>query len=117
MTVITETYFLGHDNTFKLTLSKGGVVVPLVSSNVTRVIVRYGPGATDFVDSDDEPSAFDWATNGENGEIEFDFGELTSPIPVGVYTCTLVVYDPLHPEGQVWFKLFNMDVRANQDNS
>ena len=105
--------FNGHDNTFTVTLQSGGSAVDLDATGVTRMVLRYGTGASECLDSDvvgaGAGQVFDWVTDGANGNVEFDLGNQS--ITAGTYgTTSLIVYDPTHPEGQVWHNVLKLVV-------
>jgi hypothetical protein len=105
--MISVKVFLTHDNVFKLEVSKGGTAVDLTAAGVTRVVVT-SPSAE--IDSDVNASAFDFATEGDEGIIEFDFADLA--LGIGKQLCDLTIYDAAHAAGQVWEDAFEMTVKA-----
>lgn len=110
---ISVQVYLTHDNPFSFIIRRGSSAVNLVTSNVTRMVIRYGDGASDYIDSDvtgqGAGQPFDWTTDGESGIVKFDFGDQS--ISPGNYNCYLVIYDVLHPDGQVWPKHFELSVK------
>jgi len=106
---ISVVVFLTHDNTFTLEVSRGGVAVDLNAAGVTRVVVSI-PSMD--IDSAVDSAAFDYVTNGATGLIEFDFADLS--IPVDKHECDLIIYDVLHPDGQVWENAFELNVKASR---
>jgi hypothetical protein len=106
--------YLGHDNPFSLTVKRGGTAVDLVATSVTRMVIKYGNTASEIIDSDvageGAGQPFDWATSGASGICEYDLGGQS--IPVGTHECSLIIYDTLHPSGQVWDGLFRMVVKS-----
>lgn len=96
--MITETVYLGRDNSIDLQLVADGVVAAL--SSVTRIDVVSAQGEW-AVSSSDAPEAFDWSAG--NGMVDISLGQ--QGIPPGRHSCFLVVYDQGNPHGIVWDKL------------
>jgi len=107
--MISVVIYLTHDNTFALEVSSGGSPIDLVATGVTRVVVT---SATETVDSAINPEAFDYATDGASGIIEFDFADIITDL--GHHLCSLTIFDPLHPDGQVWGDAFTMLVKQRE---
>ena len=117
------TQFLTHDNPFKLLFEyedpDTGYKTPVdfISTGVTRmVIVLTGMEIDSDVEGQGSGSnnVFDWTTEGANGIVGFNLGNLTTQIPEGSYSCNVVVYDPVHDDGQVWYRAFKLSVRPQQ---
>lgn len=68
--------------------------VPANFSPVTRMTLLAG-GV--LLDSNDDPQLIDWSLG--NGKVGFKIGQ--SAVPLGLHQCTLVAFDPNHPDGQV----------------
>ena len=96
--MITETVYLGHDNTVDLLLKEDGAAQDL--SSVTRMTLAVG---TVTVDSDDDADAFDWDT-GTTGKVVLDIGD--QELVRGKHRAELVVYDPTHTNGVVWGEFY-----------
>ena len=103
--------YLTHNNTFSIVVKEGYTPVKLISTGVTRIVAAYSGIEIDSDEPGQGQGCFDWTTNGEDGVIEFDFSDL-AVLESGDHYCTLVVYDPAHPDGQVWDDLFKMTVRG-----
>ena len=98
--------FQSHDNTFSLQITSQGTPVNLINTGVSRVVVKVG--SSNQVDSDINPEAIDWITNGTDGKIEFIFSLLD--LPIGIHSSQLVVYDGSHILGQVIGDKFQIDI-------
>lgn len=98
--------FQAHDNTFSLLIAANRVPVDLIATGVSRMVVKVG--TSNQVDSDVNPEAIDWATNGTSGEVEFIFASLD--LPLGEHRCQLVVYDGLHTLGQIIGDKFQIEI-------
>jgi hypothetical protein len=106
--MISVKTFLTHDNVFSLVVSRAGTAINLISTGVTRVVVT---SAAEEVDSDVNAAAFDFATDGATGVIEFDFADLSPSLSIGKHKCDLTIFDPIHPDGQVWEDAFTLHVK------
>jgi len=100
---ISETIYLGHDNTIGLLLLNDDVALVDLSA-ITRVVLTIND--TDY-DSDSLASSIIWWTDSVSyrGEtvnvIKFKLGGQS--IVAGVYTgCKLVTFDPDNSNGVVW---------------
>lgn len=110
--MIRVSVYLNQSNPFEFIVERGGVAVDLVDVGVTRIVVVHADGQ---IDSAVDTGAFDWTTEGADGIITFDFGSLSTPLIANKhYICTPVIYDPVHPNGQVWDETFHMVARAQQ---
>jgi hypothetical protein len=96
--LITETVYLGHDNTMDLLLKAGGSAQDL--SSVTRMTLAVGD---DTVNSDEDADAFDWDT-GTTGKVIISLGD--QDLAEGRHRAELVVYDPDNTNGVVWGRFF-----------
>jgi hypothetical protein len=97
--MITETVYKNRDNINSLELRSQGSAVNI--SGTSRMTLKF---ADILVDSQTHSSAFDWSTNGSNGQLDLSLGMLSSVIgvPEGAYTATLTVYDTTYTHGLVW---------------
>ena len=93
--MITETAYIGRDNTIDIQLLEDGVAVDL--SGVTRMTLAF-EGAV-IADSNEDPGVFDW-DNG-NGVVILKLGGLVG-LTAGIYHTRLVVYDPINTNGIAW---------------
>ena len=107
MATVGEIVYLGRDNTIDLILSADGVVQSLTS--VSRIDL-IDVGCSFEITSEDYPGAFDWSTNPAAGVLILHLSDID--IPVGYYTCKLVVYDPTNTQGIVW-GCINLLVKAD----
>ena len=108
---ISVSVYRTHNNVFGLEVLQklpGATVatpVDLDAAGVTRVVLD---SRVNQIDSAESPAAFDFVTQGAVGIITFNFGQL--PINVGKSSFTLIIYDVLHPNGQVWDDVVEIDV-------
>ena len=98
MTTLTETVFLGHDNSIRLLLLEDCVPFATQYPTVTpdRFVLRLGDWT---LDSEDYPAAFTW--NAADSTLEIGLG------PVVTQECApiraaLTVYAAPWPHGIVW---------------
>jgi hypothetical protein len=91
--MITETAYIGYDNTIDIKLLEDGETVDL--SSVTRMTLTVA-GAT--IDSLEDPDVFDWSAG--DGVLVLALGD--QELTAGTYRARLVVYDEKHDDGIVW---------------
>ena len=101
--MIAVTIYKGRDNIISLGLKADGQNANVSAS--TRMTLKIGDDIPDMVvDSNVHPSAFDWTTNGVNGQVDIDIAELNG-IDKGTFRCLLTIYDATYPNGLVWDEL------------
>ncbi|PHR58815.1 MAG: hypothetical protein COA47_10440 [Robiginitomaculum sp.] len=93
---VTKTVFIGVDNLTKIRLLTLGVPADL--SEVTRIVIVVD---TITVDSDINPSAIDWTTPTEIGEVWLKFGLLFS-VAASAQEARITIYDVANPNGIRW---------------
>ncbi len=98
------------DGTFRFTFSDSSGDIDLTATGITKVIVDYD--GTDLDSTTATAGAIDYATEGADGIIVFKLGH--ESIPVGNYTCTIYIYDTIHPGSQEWPVQFQMNVLATK---
>jgi hypothetical protein len=116
MAQLTEIVYQGRDNSVDLLLLADGVAVALDA--VSRMVLADLGGAW-TVDSQLQPTAFDWST-GVTGKLVLELGGAVASItgeagyaqiPAGRHAVRLIVYDVSHPNGvvwgQIWLKVFD----------
>jgi hypothetical protein len=86
-----ETVYQGRDNRNRIAIRENNV--PLSLADASRVIL-YLDGYGE-IDSASHADLFDW----DDGVLEFAVGSLS--IPIGDYRASVIVFDALHPNGQV----------------
>ena len=106
--------YKGMSSEFTLGFDRGGVPIPLVSAGTSRV--RLVNSQYD-VDSDTvgfgSGQAIDVTTEGEEGNIIFKLGDISDPdMPAGIHNMQVVLYDPLHPNGQPFEDLVQLRLPA-----
>lgn len=90
-----EDVFKQRDNKNILSFDDDGTVLDF--STATRMVLKFR-GSDIEADSDVDSSLIDWTIGG--GVVEFSIGGLD--IPNGSeLSSSLIVYDPLHSEGQI----------------
>ena len=94
--------YKGLSSEFTLGFDRGGVPIDLVATGVTRVRL-----VNDDYDIDSDTVGFgsglaiDAATEGASGNIIFKLGSISDPdMPAGIHNMQVVLYDPLHANGQ-----------------
>ena len=95
MATVTERVFTNRDNKPSIIVSQNGI--PFDFSTVTRIVLFLVEDSI-TVDSDISPTSIVWSAG--NGKIDFDLSGLTPT--AATQTARLVVYDPSHPNGQVF---------------
>jgi hypothetical protein len=97
--MITETVYRNRDNTFSLELNANNSAVDI--TGLTRALLEFQDVA---IDSANEAGAFDWSSNGVNGELEVDIGMLpvVALVPAGKYKSKITVFDATFPNGLIW---------------
>ena len=86
--------YLGQNNVITLTLLEYARSVDI--TDASRIVIMFD---TEYVDSNDSPSAFDWTT-GPVGKLFLTFGDET--ITAGEYTATVYKYDSTNTNGLYW---------------
>ena len=104
---ITETVYPSFDNEIILVVKENNIIVDLVDTEVNRVALKFGEYLVDSALVGSGDGCFDWSTRGDEGIVIVTLGSLELPIKSGSYDANLIVYDPLHLNGQVW-PLFNL---------
>lgn len=101
--MIAVTIYKGRDNIISLGLKADGQNANVSAS--TRMTLRVGDDVPDMmVDSNIHANAFDWTTNGANGQVDIDIAELNG-IDKGTFRCRLTIYDATYANGLVWDEL------------
>lgn len=101
--MITVTIYKGRDNIISLGLKTDGQDANVSAS--TRMTLQIGDTVPDMiVDSNVHATAFDWTTNGANGQVDIDIAEMNG-IDKGLFRCRLTVYDATYTNGLVWDEL------------
>jgi len=101
---VTEVFYLGEDNAFKLTLKEDGSAKDLTS--VTEVVLTFSDGTT--ISSDDYPLAFDFTTEAVDGKITVSLNEAAAAgLTRQTYVVEISVIDPTNTDRVDWgaFKL------------
>lgn len=96
MRSVTETVYLGRDNTIDLLLKADGVITDLTP--ITKVDI-VDIGCSWSINSDDSTDAFDWSS-GADGVLRLSLGAET--VPAGSYRARVIIYDASNTEGIVW---------------
>lgn len=102
--------YLSRDNVIKLGLLNNSV--PIDATVLTRVILQFKPkdvGSVVSIDSNTVPTLFDFTTSQQfsgvvTGVLKLILGAMTG-VPVGKYTMTVVLYDPVNTNGIAWSKI------------
>jgi len=95
--MITEIFYIGHDNTIDLLLKADGTAQDL--SSVTKMVLEIGDTT---IDSSVETGVFTWTGTGTTGKVIIDLNEYSGSIDADTYNARLIVYDPTHTDGIVW---------------
>ena len=94
--------FEGHDNSFSLLLKVSTNTDPTLRiydlTDVTRMVLARADGFR--VDSDKEPTIFDWLTLATSGIVTVKLGSLNLKNTTDNWR--LVVYEATNPNGIVW---------------
>jgi len=96
--MITEIFYLGHDNTIDLLLKADGEAVDL--SPVTRIDLEIKNVVT--ISSTSYPDVIRWTGLDVTGKVIISLDDYDGELPVGKYRARLVVYDPTNTDGIVW---------------
>jgi len=99
--MITEVFYIGHDNTIDLLLKADGEAVDL--SDITRIKLIIG---STEIDSNSESDVFTWTDTGTTGKVIVDLNEYSGTLAAGAYTARLIVYDIVHTDGIVWGEFY-----------
>lgn len=91
----TKVIYLGRDNAASLGVLYYGVALDLGA--VTRMLIDI-PEIDVEIDSNGSPDYMTWAPG--SNVIKFKLGG--APVPPGLYTISLIVFDIAHPRGQVF---------------
>jgi hypothetical protein len=94
---MTETIYLNRENKFDLLLKIDGEVANLSDLNKVEILFQEN-----YYDSDNFPSAFDYATRATAGIITFDLMSIASFEAGQDRKTELIVYDNTNPDGHVW---------------
>ena len=100
--MITETVYINKGNVISLILksrepdSADNTVQDI--SSLTKVQLLVG---SFLIDSAVYATAFDWTTNGANGQLDIDIGSINGLKP-GVFKTRLTIFDVSYPTGRVW---------------
>ena len=91
-TTTAEVVYTGRDNSIDLLLTENGVSIPNYTALI-RIVMTLG---VTVIDSDLQPSAFDWTGN----KLICKLG--LSGIPAGEHTAKVETWDVSNPNGVVW---------------
>ena len=90
-----ETVYLNRDNPISVEFKEDGSLIDF--SAATRMVLSFA-GSLVVADTNSNPALIDWSIG--SGVVEFNLNDLA--IADGeLLHATLVVYDPLHTDGQV----------------
>lgn len=89
-----ETVFKQRNSVNTVNFADSGV--PFDFSSITRAVVKF-EGSEIEADTDVDSALIDFLVGG--GDITFSFGGLA--IDAGEYPVSLIIYDPLHLNGQI----------------
>jgi len=97
--MITITIYKNRDNTNDLEMRADGQ--PVNIAGTTRMVLRIGDTV---IDSQKYVNAFDWTTNGANGQLTLDLARLQEIIAMrnATYLATLDFYDATYTRGLRW---------------
>ena len=97
--MITITIYKGRDNTNDLEMRADGQ--PVNITGTTRMILTIGDTV---IDSQKYASAFDWTTNGANGQLTLDLARLQEILAMrsATYLAMLDFYDATYTNGLRW---------------
>lgn len=97
--MIVEYLHKGKGNIMSLELRAAGAAANI--SGTSRAVVEF---ADIVVDSSLFSAAFDWTTNGANGQLDLTFGTLNicKGVPDGSYVAKVTLYDLTYPTGLQW---------------
>ena len=101
---LTEVFYLGEDNSFKLTLKEDGVAKDLGS--LTKVSLSFNDGT--IIDSTTYASAFDYTTEASDGKVTVSLNAAAEAgLSRQTYIVEISVFDGDHTDGVNWgaFKL------------
>jgi len=95
---LKETVYIGRDNVIRLSLLEDGAAFATAYPTVTptRWVLSFG---TNEIDSDTDPSAFDW--DAVNSILQISLGDLISAAS-DYAAAELTVYSADWPDGIVW---------------
>jgi hypothetical protein len=94
---MSETVYLGHDNSINMVLTEGNDAQDLTAA--TRMTLTLGGVTLESVNATFDPIR--WTRAGyQMGEVRLFLG--AEVIPPGIYHAPLVVYAATNPEGIVW---------------
>ena len=97
-----EHVYTGHNNSIDLLLTTDGT--PLADTSViTKITATFAGLLIESGDSSTPPILWD-QPGFLPGEFRCYFGD--SGIPAGEYEAPFVVYDPAHPDGIMWGRVF-----------
>lgn len=98
--MITVTIYKDRDNLISLGLKADGILRDVSGSS--RMILQIGDTIPDLaIDSTIYTNAFDWTTNGANGQVDIDIGRLNG-IDRGKFRSRLTIFDATYTHGLVW---------------
>lgn len=99
--MITETIYVGHNNTFSLQLLRADVAINLMS--ITGYELHMSNGRM----LDDPNSDQGIFTEKADGVVEIAIGNLMTVNDLGTHRAYLITYDPINNQGVRWpdFKL------------
>lgn len=104
MAQVIEQIYNGRDNTIDLLFTEDGASI--LHSAITRVTVTLNDPDNTVIDSDINPTAFDWGA----GKMVLIFGHLG--LPVGGWNAEFVLYDLGNGSGVVWQPLVGFEITA-----
>jgi len=91
--------FLGNQLVFtSISYDEDGTIFDMISNGVTECRLEFGPYS---FNSTDNPTYFDYTTNGANGEISYDLTDAAGQLKVGQYSAKMGLVYPAAPNGRV----------------
>ena len=100
--MISESVYRNRDNVVSLVLKARSASAMDATEQDISACTRMQLLIGDLViDSQLSPNAFDWATNGANGQLDLDIGR-EKGLRVGTYKARLTIFDTTYAHGRVW---------------
>lgn len=107
MACTVDKVYIGLANSIDKELTEDGVSID--HSLITRVRVFLNDDADTIIDSQSQPSLFDWDLN---PWLSMKLGLSSPAIAEGAYNASLVVHDSTNPQGIMWALPLNIQVIA-----
>lgn len=100
--MITEIAYIGRDNEIGLILNARSPTSSDATAQDITAVTRMQLLVGDLlIDSQSLPSAFDWSTNGTEGQVDISIGSVNG-LKAGTFKARLTVYDAAHLNGRIW---------------